>query len=118
MKEQILSIILERSKNGLYTTQKEIRDILSSKGIKFSLRAIRKHISEIKGNDEYEFVIIGDLKFGYIVSDNVEIVENYIKNRNITVLKMLKNNYKDVKRLRNHKQLTFEEYIREVSVVL
>ena len=113
---RIYDFIKERSLEGKWTSQKEIRDYLISKNFveKIGLRTIRRNINEIRKDDTIQKIILTDYSKGYsLMSDEEEL--DYLKKRKISILKMLKQYYKDVKRfnMNNQVKITFGKYERE-----
>lgn len=116
IQRKIYNYIKERSIDGKWTSQKEIRDylIISGYAENIGLRTIRKCIHDIREDDTIQKIILTDYSKGYrLMTDEEEI--DYLKNRKISILKMLKQYYKDVKRfnLNNQVKITFGKYERE-----
>ena len=113
---RIYDFIKERSLEGKWTSQKEIRDYLINNNFaeKIGLRTIRRNINEIRKDDTIQKIILTDYSKGYrLMSDEEEL--DYLKKRKISILKMLKQYYKDVKRfnMNNQVKITFGKYERE-----
>lgn len=113
---RIYDFIKERSIEGKWTSQKEIRDYLINKNFvgKIGLRTIRKYVHDIREDDTIQKIILTDYVKGYhLMSDEEEL--DYLKKRKISILKMLKQYYKDVKRfnMNNQFKITFGKYERE-----
>ena len=113
---RIYDFIKERSLDGKWTSQKEIRDYLINNGYaeKIGLRTIRKNIHDIREDDTIQKIILTDYSKGYrLMTDEEEI--DYLKKRKISILKMLKQYYKDVNRfnMNNQFKITFGKYERE-----
>lgn len=113
---KIYNYIKERSLEGKWTSQKEIRDYLINNNFaeKIGLRTIRRNINEIRKDDTIQKIILTDYSKGYrLMSDEEEI--DYLKKRKISILKMLKQYYKDVNRfnMNNQVKITFGKYERE-----
>ena len=113
---RIYDFIKERSLEGKWTSQKEIRDYLINNGYaeKIGLRTIRRNINEIRKDDTIQKIILTDYSKGYrLMTDEEEI--DYLKKRKISILKMLKQYYKDVNRfnMNNQFKITFGKYERE-----
>ena len=113
---RIYDFIKERSLEGKWTSQKEIRDYLINNNFaeKIGLRTIRRNINEIRKDDIIQKIILTDYSKGYrLMTDEEEL--DYLKKRKISILKMLKQYYKDVKRfnMNNQFKITFEKYERE-----
>lgn len=113
---RIYDFIKERSLEGKWTSQKEIRDYLINNNFaeKIGLRTIRRNINEIRKDDIIQKIILTDYSKGYrLMTDEEEL--DYLKKRKISILKMLKQYYKDVKRfnMNNQFKITFGKYERE-----
>lgn len=113
---RIYDFIKERSLEGKWTSQKEIRDYLINNNFaeKIGLRTIRRNINEIRKDDIIQKIILTDYSKGYrLMTDEEEL--DYLKKRKISILKMLKQYYKDVKRfnMNNQFKITFGQYERE-----
>lgn len=113
---RIYDFIKERSLEGKWTSQKEIRDYLINNGYaeKIGLRAIRRNIHDIRQEDTIQKIILTDYSKGYrLMTDEEEL--DYLKKRKISILKMLKQYYKDVNRfnMNNQFKITFGQYERE-----
>lgn len=113
---RIYDFIKERSLEGKWTSQKEIRDYLINNGYaeKIGLRTIRRNVQSIRQEDTIQKIILTDYSKGYrLMTDEEEI--DYLKKRKISILKMLKQYYKDVKRfnMNNQFKITFGKYERE-----
>ena len=113
---RIYDFIKERSLEGKWTSQKEIRDYLINNGYaeKIGLRTIRRNVHDIRECDTIQKIILTDYVKGYrLMSDEEEL--DYLKKRKISILKMLKQYYKDVKRfnMNNQFKITFGKYERE-----
>ena len=113
---RIYDFIKERSLEGKWTSQKEIRDYLINNNFaeKRGLRTIRRNINEIRKDDIIQKIILTDYSKGYrLMTDEEEL--DYLKKRKISILKMLKQYYKDVKRfnMNNQFKITFGKYERE-----
>ena len=113
---RIYDFIKERSLEGKWTSQKEIRDYLINNNFaeKIGLRTIRKNVHDIRECDTIQKIILTDYSKGYrLMTDEEEL--DYLKKRKISILKMLKQYYKDVKRfnMNNQFKITFGKYERE-----
>lgn len=113
---RIYDFIKERSLEGKWTSQKEIRDYLINNNFaeKIGLRTIRRNINEIRKDDIIQKIILTDYSKGYrLMTDEEEL--DYLKKRKISILKMLKQYYKDVNRfnMNNQFKITFGKYERE-----
>ena len=113
---RIYDFIKERSLEGKWTSQKEIRDYLINNNFaeKIGLRTIRRNINEIRKDDTIQKIILTDYSKGYrLMTDEEEL--DYLKKRKISILKMLKQYYKDVNRfnMNNQFKITFGKYERE-----
>lgn len=113
---RIYDFIKERSLEGKWTSQKEIRDYLINNNFaeKIGLRTIRRNINEIRKDDTIQKIILTDYSKGYrLMTDEEEL--DYLKKRKISILKMLKQYYKDVNRfnMNNQFKIAFGKYERE-----
>lgn len=113
---KIYNYIKERSLEGKWTSQKEIRDYLINNNFaeKIGLRTIRRNINEIRKDDTIQKIILTDYSKGYrLMTDEEEL--DYLKKRKISILKMLKQYYKDVNRfnMNNQFKIAFGKYERE-----
>ena len=113
---RIYDFIKERSLEGKWTSQKEIRDYLINNNFaeKIGLRTIRKNVHDIRQEDTIQKIILTDYSKGYrLMTDEEEI--DYLKKRKISILKMLKQYYKDVNRfnMNNQVKITFGKYERD-----
>lgn len=113
---RIYDFIKERSFEKKWTSQKEIRDYLINNDYveKIGLRTIRKNIHDIRKDDTIQKIILTDYVKGYRLMTNEEEFD-YLKKRKISILKMLKQYYKDVNRfnMNNQFKIAFGKYERE-----
>lgn len=113
---RIYDFIKERSLEKQWTSQKEIRDYLLNNDYveKISLRTIRKNIHDIRKDDTIQKIILTDYVKGYRLMSYEEEFD-YLKKRKISILKMLKQYYKDVNRfnMNNQIKIAFGKYERE-----
>ena len=113
---RIYDFIKERSLEGKWTSQKEIRDYLINNNFaeKIGLRTIRKNVHDIRQEDTIQKIILTDYSKGYRLMTNEEEID-YLKKRKISILKMLKQYYKDVNRfnMNNQVKITFGKYERD-----
>ena len=113
---RIYDFIKERSLEKKWTSQKEIRDYLINNDYieKISLRTIRKNIHDIRKDDTIQKIILTDYVKGYRLMSYEEEFD-YLKKRKISILKMLKQYYKDVNRfnMNNQIKIAFGKYERE-----
>ena len=113
---RIYDFIKERSLEGKWTSQKEIRDYLINNNFaeKIGLRTIRRNVHDIRQEDTIQKIILTDYSKGYrLMTDEEEL--DYLKKRKISILKMLKQYYKDVNRfnMNNQVKITFGKYERD-----
>lgn len=112
----IYNFLKEQSENGKWTHQSEIQDYLKSHyGEEISLRRIRRLIQSIRTDDVIQKVILTDYNKGYkLISPEDEV--KLLRNRKISILKMLKQYWRDVGRLNLNEQekLAFDSDEREV----
>ena len=82
---RIYDFIKERSLEGKWTSQKEIRDYLINNGYaeKIGLRTIRRNVHDIRQEDTIQKIILTDYSKGYrLMTDEEEI--DYLKKRKIS----------------------------------
>ena len=112
---KVYNFIKERSIKGIWTKQQDIKDyLLNEENIDVCKRQIRKYIKNIRKDDVIQKIILTDYSKGYRLMSNEEEID-YLKKRKISILKMLKQYYKDVNRLghNNQNRLTFSTKERE-----
>lgn len=112
---KVYNFIKERSIKGNWTKQQDIKDyLLNEENIDVCKRQIRKYIKNIRKDDVIQKIILTDYSKGYRLMSNEEEID-YLKKRKISILKMLKQYYKDVNRLghNNQTRLTFSNKERE-----
>lgn len=112
---KVYNFIKERSIKGIWTKQQDIKDyLLNEENIDVCKRQIRKYIKNIRKDDVIQKIILTDYSKGYRLMSNEEEID-YLKKRKISILKMLKQYYKDVNRLghNNQTRLTFSNKERE-----
>lgn len=110
----IYNFIKERSLESKWTKQQDIIDYFSYKfNENISKRSIRKNINEIRKDDIIQKIILTDYSKGYRLMSKEEELD-YLKKRKISILKMLKQYYKDVKRYEKNNQtrIIFGKYER------
>ena len=110
----IYNIIRERSENGLWTSQKQLNDLLFLKGYRIDLRKTRRHIQFIKKNDKIQKIIMSNSHYGYKLMSSEEELK-YLMKKKDEALGRLKRFAKDFKRFKQNNQLkiTFGKYERE-----
>lgn len=112
---KVYNFIKERSIKGIWTKQQDIKDyLLNEENVDVCKRQIRKYIKNIRKDDVIQKIILTDYSKGYRLMSNEEEID-YLKKRKISILKMLKQYYKDVNRLghNNQTRLTFSNKERE-----
>lgn len=112
----IYNYIKENSEKNKWTKQIDIQKYLSEeKGLKICMRDIRKKINEIRRDETIQKVILTDYSKGYrMMSDEEE--KDYLINRKISILKMLKLCYQDIRRynMNNQCQIAFTDTERDI----
>lgn len=100
---KIYNYIKQNSINGKWTTQKEIQEYLKNDNQDVCLRTIRRYVQQLRQDDTIQKIILTDYVKGYQLMSSEEEKE-YLVNRKIAILKMLKRYYKDVKRFESNNQ--------------
>lgn len=111
---KIYNYLKERTLEEKWTKQKEILEYLETKDIKINERTLRLHIQNIRKCEIIQKVILTDYSKGYkIMSEKDEF--DILLNRKISLLKSLKQFYRDKKRLslNNQMKLNFDTKERE-----
>ena len=111
---KIYNYLKERTLEEKWTKQKEIIEYLETKDIKINERNLRLHIQNIRKCEIIQKVILTDYSKGYkIMSEKDEF--DILLNRMISLLKSLKQFYRDKKRLslNNQMKLNFDTKERE-----
>lgn len=111
---KIYNYLKERTLEEKWTKQKEIIEYLETKDIKINERNLRLHIQNIRKCEIIQKVILTDYSKGYkIMSEKDEF--DILLNRKISLLKSLKQFYRDKKRLslNNQMKLNFDTKERE-----
>lgn len=111
---KIYNYLKERTLEEKWTKQKEILEYLETKDIKINERTLRLHIQNIRKCEIIQKVILTDYSKGYkIMSEKNEF--DILLNRKISLLKSLKQFYRDKKRLslNNQMKLNFDTKERE-----
>lgn len=111
---KIYNYLKERTLEEKWTKQKEILEYLETKDIKINERNLRLHIQNIRKCEIIQKVILTDYSKGYkIMSEKDEF--DILLNRKISLLKSLKQFYRDKKRLslNNQMKLNFDTKERE-----
>lgn len=113
---KVYNFIKERSEKGLWTKQKDIQEsVKDNNNVDIGLRQIRKYVSNIRKNDVIQKVILTSYAYGYrLMTDEEQFLT--LERRKISLLKSLKQYYKDVRRLNKNNQLriTFTDYERDI----
>ena len=86
LKEEVLNIITERSKEGKWTSQKFI---INSLDVRISDRTLRVIIQTIRADDNTDIVILTDYNKGYKLMSEEDNLKELTK-RKISILKSLK----------------------------
>lgn len=113
LKEEVLNIITERSKEGKWTSQKFI---INSLDVRISDRALRVIIQTIRADDNTDIVILTDYNKGYKLMSEEDNLKELTK-RKISILKSLKLYYKDVKRFNTHNNYKLKLEENEVELM-
>ena len=105
----------KQSEENKWTLQVELQEVLSQKfDKKFCLRTIRKIIQRIRQCDTIQKIIITNYSKGYRLMSTDEETD-YLVRRKQSILKMLKNCYKDIKRYEaNNQYRIFENKERDI----
>ena len=113
---KVYNFIKERSEKGLWTKQKDIQEsVKDNNNVDIGFRQIRKYVSNIRKNDVIQKVILTSYAYGYrLMTDEEQFLT--LERRKISLLKSLKQYYKDVRRLNKDNQLriTFTPYERDI----
>lgn len=113
---KVYNFIKERSEKGLWTKQKDIQEsVKDNNNVDIGFRQIRKYVSNIRKNDVIQKVILTSYAYGYrLMTDEEQFLT--LERRKISLLKSLKQYYKDVRRLNKNNQLriTFTDYERDI----
>ena len=113
LREEVLNIITERSKEGKWTSQKFI---INSLDVRISDRTLRAIIQTIRADDNTDIVILTDYNKGYkLMSEEDNLME--LTKRKISILKSLKLYYKDVKRFNAHNNYKLKLEENEVELM-
>lgn len=105
----VYNAIKENSNNNQWTSMSELSQMFNR-----SNRNIRKIINKIRKNEKIQKIILTDYKNGYkLMTCEEEYL--YLEKRKISLLKQLKQYYKDVKRfnMNNQFKITFGKYERD-----
>jgi hypothetical protein len=113
LKEEVLNIITERSKEGKWTSQKFI---INSLDVRISDRTLRVIIQMIRADDNTDIVILTDYNKGYKLMSEKDNLKELTK-RKISILKSLKLYYKDVKRFNTHNNYKLKLEENEVELM-
>lgn len=113
LREEVLNIITERSKEGKWTSQKFI---INSLDVRISDRTLRVIIQMIRADDNTDIVILTDYNKGYKLMSEEDNLKELTK-RKISILKSLKLYYKDVKRFNTHNNYKLKLEENEVELM-
>lgn len=112
----IYNYIKENSEKDKWTKQIEIQKyLLEEKNFQICMRDIRRKINEIRRDEVIQKVILTDYSKGYrIMSDDEE--KEYLINRKVSILKMLKLCYQDIRRynMNNQCKIAFTDTERNI----
>lgn len=112
---RIYDYLVERSSNNLFTKQAEIQQHLSSLGYNICTRTIRKFIHDIRSSDKFNKILLSNYNKGYRFMTTSEEFD-YLLRRKKSILRMLKQYWKDVERYGKDGQLklAFTPYEKEM----
>nr|DAG18758.1 MAG TPA: hypothetical protein [Caudoviricetes sp.] len=113
LREEVLNIITERSKEGKWTSQKFI---INSLDVRISDRTLRAIIQTIRADDNTDIVILTDYNKGYKLMSEEDNLRELAK-RKISILKSLKLYYKDVKRFNAHNNYKLKLEENEIELM-
>lgn len=113
LREEVLNIITERSKEGKWTSQKFI---INSLDVRISDRTLRATIQTIRADDNTDIVILTDYNKGYKLMSEEDNLRELTK-RKISILKSLKLYYKDVKRFNAHNNYKLKLEENEIELM-
>ena len=113
LREEVLNIITERSKEGKWTSQKFI---INSLDVRISDRTLRAIIQTIRADDNTDIVILTDYNKGYKLMSEEDNLRELTK-RKISILKSLKLYYKDVKRFNAHNNYKLKLEVNEIELM-
>lgn len=113
LREEVLNIITERSKEGKWTSQKFI---INSLDVRISDRTLRAIIQTIRADDNTDIVILTDYNKGYKLMSEEDNLRELTK-RKISILKSLKLYYKDVKRFNAHNNYKLKLEENEIELM-
>ncbi len=111
----VYNYIKDKSEQGLWSKQQEIIDYLATKEINIKKRSLRSVINKIRSCDIIQKIVLTSYTKGYRLMTNEEEFE-YLERRKISILKMLKQYYKDINRFSkdNQTRLVFTPYERNI----
>lgn len=113
LREEVLNIITERSKEGKWTSQKFI---INSLDVRISDRTLRVIIQTIRADDNTDIVILTDYNKGYKLMSEEDNLRELTK-RKISILKSLKLYYKDVRRFNAHNNYKLKLEENEIELM-
>lgn len=110
----IYEYLKEKSRVDEWTSQNELINYLSSKGYLIDKRSLRAHIQAIRQSDIIQKVILTSYSSGYKIMNDESQIE-ILERRKISILKSLKQYWRDINRLslENQTKLTFGSKERE-----
>ena len=111
----VYEFLKERSEKSLWTKQQTICDyLLFEKNIEISKRCVRYIISRIRKDETIQKIILSDYNKGYRLMQSDEEFDYLLRRKN-SILKMLKQYWKDVEKYEKNNQtrITFGEYERD-----
>lgn len=113
LRTNVIEVITERSKQGLWTSQETLIDNLD---VTITSRTLRRIIRDIRDDADNNFIILTDYVKGYKLMTKEDKVEELLK-RKIAILKSLKLFYKDVKRLNSHNAYKLKLENDEIEII-
>ena len=95
---KIYNYLKERTLEDKWTSQQELIEYLETQNVKIDKRTLRKYIQDIRKCEIIQKVILTSYTYGYRIMSDKEQYEILLK-RKISILKSLKQFYKDNNRL-------------------
>ncbi len=110
----IYEYLKEKSRVDEWTSQNELINYLSSKGYLIDKRSLRANIQAIRQSNIIQKVILTSYSSGYKIMNDESQIE-ILEKRKISILKSLKQYWRDINRLslENQTKLTFGTKERE-----
>lgn len=110
---KIYNYLKERSKEDKWSSQNDISEYLKENNTNIGNRDIRRAINAIRKNETIQKIIITDYKKGYKIMTS-EKEYHYLEKRKLAILKMLKQYWRDIEKLKlnNQTRIVFGIYER------